>query len=41
MLSGLALLVRKRDFDAVGGFDPEIFLYCEDDDLSPRLEAGR
>lgn len=40
VLSGSALLVRKRDFDAVGGFDPEIFLYCEDDDLSLRLEAG-
>ena len=39
VLSGSALLVRKRDFDAVGGFDPEIFLYCEDDDLSLRLEA--
>ena len=39
VLSGSALLVRKHDFDAVGGFDPEIFLYCEDDDLSLRLEA--
>ena len=40
VLTGSALLVRKRDFDSVGGFDPEIFLYCEDDDLSLRLEAG-
>ena len=40
VLSGSALLVRKRDFDAIGGFDPEIFLYCEDDDLSLRLEAN-
>ena len=40
VLSGAALLVRKRDFDAVGGFDPEIFLYCEDDDLCLRLEAS-
>ena len=39
VLSGAALLVRKRDFDSVGGFDPEIFLYCEDDDLCLRLEV--
>ncbi|MEO0990727.1 MAG: glycosyltransferase family 2 protein, partial [Pseudomonadota bacterium] len=36
-LSGAALFVRKRDFDDVGGFDPDIFLYHEDDDLSVRL----
>ncbi|MDE0005574.1 MAG: glycosyltransferase family 2 protein [Rhodospirillaceae bacterium] len=40
VLSGSALLVSKRNFDAVGGFDPEIFLYCEDDDLCLRLEAS-
>ena len=40
VLSGAALFVRKHDFDAVGGFDPEIFLYCEDDDLCLRLEAS-
>jgi N-acetylglucosaminyl-diphospho-decaprenol L-rhamnosyltransferase len=38
-LSGAALIVRKSAFDAVGGFDPDIFLYHEDDDLSVRLRA--
>lgn len=37
VLSGAALLVPKRYFDAVQGFDKEIFLYHEDDDLSLRL----
>ena len=41
VLSGAALMVRKADFDAVGGFDPNIFLYHEDDDLSLRLRAQR
>ncbi len=40
-LSGALMLLRKRAFDAVGGFDPEIFLYYEDDDLCLRLrQAG-
>nr|WP_265613620.1 glycosyltransferase family 2 protein [Agrobacterium tumefaciens] len=37
VLSGAALLVSKRNFDLVGGFDKNIFLYHEDDDLSIRL----
>lgn len=37
VLSGAAMLVRKCHFEAVAGFDPEIFLYHEDDDLSLRL----
>ncbi len=40
VLSGAAILVSKALFDKVGGFDPEIFLYHEDDDLSLRLRAA-
>ena len=39
ILSGAALLVRKRCFEMVGGFDRNIFLYHEDDDLCLRLRA--
>lgn len=37
MLEGSALLVRKSEFDKLGGFDENIFLYYEDDDLSARI----
>lgn len=39
VLSGAALFVRLNDFSKIGGFDPNIFLYHEDDDLSLRLIA--
>jgi N-acetylglucosaminyl-diphospho-decaprenol L-rhamnosyltransferase len=41
VLHGAALFVRRRDFEAVGGFDPRIFLFHEDDDLSLRLRRER
>ncbi|WP_236775280.1 glycosyltransferase family 2 protein [Agrobacterium tumefaciens] len=37
VLSGAAFVVSKQNFEKVGGFDPNIFLYHEDDDLSLRL----
>lgn len=39
VLSGAALFVRRAAFKSVGGFDPQIFLYHEDDDLSLRLRT--
>lgn len=41
VLSGAAVLMRRDVFVSLGGFDPKLFLYCEDDDLGLRiLKAG-
>ena len=37
VLTGAALFCRRACFETVGGFDPAIFLYHEDDDLSLRM----
>ena len=36
-LSGAALVMKRTAFEAIGGFDPGIFLYFEDDDISIRF----
>jgi GT2 family glycosyltransferase len=40
-VSGSAMMLRRTAFEALGGFDEEFFMYCEDVDLCKRLwEAG-
>lgn len=39
VLNGGALMVRRAAFEKVNGFDPAIFLFHEDDDLSLRLKS--
>jgi len=39
-VSGAATLLRRSAFEAVGGFEPRIFMYGEDVDLSWRLRAA-
>ena len=36
-LSGSCVLIRRSAFDAIGGFDPDYFMYFEDVDLGYRL----
>ncbi len=38
--TGGAALYRREAFERVGGFDPRIFLYCEDLDLALRMVAS-
>jgi len=36
-ISGVCMAMRRSDFVAVGGFDPAIFMYCDDIDICSRL----
>ncbi|PWK76313.1 glycosyltransferase family 2 protein [Aminobacter sp. AP02] len=41
VLHGACIFIRREHFEQIGGFDREIFLFHEDDDLSLRLrQAG-
>ncbi|MEA2716233.1 MAG: hypothetical protein QOI99_550 [Actinomycetota bacterium] len=39
-VSGVAMLLRRADFEAVGGFDPDFEMYLEDVDLCRRMRAA-
>ena len=37
VVSGSCMFFRARDFNNIGGFDKNFFLYCEEEDLSKRV----
>ena len=39
-VSGAAMLVERAEFAAIGGFDENLFLYKEDEDLCQRLRGA-
>lgn len=39
-VSGVALMMRRGDFDSLGGFDPDFVMYLEDVDLCRRIRAA-
>ena len=39
-LCGALLLIKKSVFEQILGFDPDFFMYCEDEDLSVRIKKA-
>lgn len=39
LVPGSGLFIRAKAFKAIGGFDPNLFFYCEEEDLAERLKA--
>jgi hypothetical protein len=39
-VSGALVLIRKSDFDKLGGWDEDLWLYCEDEDLCRRAHEN-
>ena len=37
VVSGSCMFFRAEDFNSIGGFDKEFFLYCEEEDISKRV----
>lgn len=37
VVSGSCMFFRAKDFNEIGGFDTNLFLYCEEEDLSKRV----
>ncbi len=37
VISGAAMFLRRSDFNEIGGFDTNYFLYCEEEDVCVRL----
>lgn len=38
-VEGACFMVRRADLEAIGGFDPDVFLYCEEQLLTMRLRS--
>lgn len=38
-VDGACLMVRTKDFLSIGGFNQDLFMYCEEDDLGLRMQS--